>query len=370
MQYRFQVRYLPGKESTAADFLSWYPALQSSPAATNADLDEDLAEAVAAAVVASTEHEGYVLDEAAIRGAAADDPVHQLLLVKVLLASTQVAGGGLPTSLLRSEGPAGSHVIVYDLRNTHPITASRDTHHHTIPDDQHQVERLLHTVGCPRATVRLSSAQYTQSIGRAKAAVKSAKRIIRANTGSGGTFDTVRASLAILQYLNSPLQGINKSPAQLAAGRQLRDGVPTASWHLKVDMQWDRTLHSREIQMGEYGYSVALVADSKHRILPPLIPSTRVRVQNQASNMWDRAGVVVVMLPQYTVRLDRHVTLRNSGHLRLTTAAMGEAAPASQRETVPAPQGVPHTAPAPHQPSVAVRSATFTPHSLVGIENR
>ena len=52
---------------------------------------------------------------------------------------------------------------------------------------------------------RLSSAQYPQSNGRAETAVKTAKRIIKTNAGGGGTLDTDRASLALLQYLNTPL---------------------------------------------------------------------------------------------------------------------------------------------------------------------
>ncbi|KAG0729083.1 hypothetical protein GWK47_031084 [Chionoecetes opilio] len=45
------------------------------------------------------------------------------------------------------------------------------------------------------------------------------------NTDGGGSLDTDKASLAMLQYLNTPLRGVNRSPAQLAAGRHLRDGV-------------------------------------------------------------------------------------------------------------------------------------------------
>ena len=99
--------------------------------------------------------------------------------------------------------------------------------------------------------IRISSAHYPQSNGRAEATVKTAKRIIRDNTGPGGTLDCDRMSLALLQYLNTPLRNINRSPAQLATGRQLRDGVPTARQHLKVDCHWQYTLRERESKLTE-----------------------------------------------------------------------------------------------------------------------
>ncbi|KAK8387813.1 hypothetical protein O3P69_020024 [Scylla paramamosain] len=44
-----------------------YPALRSPTTDTDANLDEDLTEAVAAVVIATAEHEGHVLDESALR---------------------------------------------------------------------------------------------------------------------------------------------------------------------------------------------------------------------------------------------------------------------------------------------------------------
>ncbi|XP_064088671.1 uncharacterized protein K02A2.6-like [Macrobrachium nipponense] len=64
-------------------------------------------------------------------------------------------------------------------------------------------------------SVRLSSAQYLQSNGRAEAAVKVGKRIIMANTGSGGNLDTDKSSLAMLQYLNTPLRDGSSEMAYL-----------------------------------------------------------------------------------------------------------------------------------------------------------
>ena len=71
----------------------------------------------------------------------------------------------------------------------------------------------------------VASAHFPQSNGRAEAAVKSAKRLLRTNTGAGGRLDTNKASITLLQYLNTPLRGVNKSPAQLAMGMQLCDGI-------------------------------------------------------------------------------------------------------------------------------------------------
>lgn len=170
-------------------------------------------------------------------------------------------------------------------------------------------------------SVRMSSAHYPQSNGRAEAAVKTAKRLIMANTGEGGNLDTDRMALALLQYLNTPLKGGDKSPAQLAAGRHLRDGVPTARWHLMVDRRWGRALRRREVQMAENGE--AWTARGTPRRLPNIPIGTRVRVQDQASQRWDRTGVVVETKPyrQYAVRLDGsgRISTRNRKHLRPST---------------------------------------------------
>ena len=476
LQYRFQVKYLPGKRNAAADFLSRYPALRSPSTDTDAYLDEDLAEAVAAAVVATAGDEGHILDETVVRRFAADDPVYQLLLAKVLAgdwhqhksqevaclrpfygvrdrlavnqdlvtytfdqgcvrlvipeplrpqvtANLHAGHQGLDSMLRRARQCVYWPGMEGDLQHYRASCTSCETHAPSQPAEtlvitpppeypfqstvadmfQHegytymayadrltgwlelahfpsgatsqriktQLRRYFTRWGAPEqlstdggtnlaseemaeflknwgVAARLSSAQYPQSNGRAEAAVKTAKRIIKANTGSGGTLDTDKASLALLQYLNTPLREINKSPAQLAAGRQLRDGVPTARWHLKVDRHWGGMLRRREVQMGEAGDT--LMANSTPRRLPPIAPGTRVRVQNQASNVWDRTGLVVEALPyrQYTIRLDGsgRVSLRNRKHLRPTlTPALPEAtsgAPSTTSPPATPPPPLPH----------------------------
>ena len=66
-----------------------------------------------------------------------------------------------------------------------------------------------------------------------------------------GTLNTDKVSVALLQYHNTPLREINKSPAQLATGRQLRDGVPADKQHYKVNKNWCRTLHERELKLAK-----------------------------------------------------------------------------------------------------------------------
>ena len=103
----------------------------------------------------------------------------------------------------------------------------------------------------------------------------------------------VKISLALLQYLKTPLRGISRSPAQLATGRQLRDGVPSVKRKLEVDKFWGRTLRQRERQMASHHEGV--VADRNvTRSRAPLKPGDRVLVQDhQHGRRWNRAGTVI-----------------------------------------------------------------------------
>ena len=167
--------------------------------------------------------------------------------------------------------------------------------------------------------MRISSAYYPQSNGRAEAAVKTSKRLLMMNTGAGGSLDTDKFATALLQYLNTPLRDINKSPAQLAMGRQLRDGVPAARQHYRVDIHWRKALRDRELTLAKAHRSI-MVRDGAHRNLTTLHPGTKVRVQNQVNREWDRSGTVIEALEhrQYTIRLDGtgRLSRRNRVHLK------------------------------------------------------
>ena len=223
--------------------------------------------------------------------------------------------------------------------------------------------------------VRLSSAHYPQSNGRAEAAVKSAKRTLRDNTSGDGGLDNDRVSLALLQYLNTPLRGIDKSPALMATGRQLRDGVPTARSSLSVNNMWGHILRERERQVIRHCDRVQAERRGS-RPLPPIAPGCRVLVQNAPRGVWDRAGIVIEVRPnrQYLVRLEGsgRISLRNRIHLRPTTApASGGPDDPVWRPVIPSP---PPTAPpaldSPTSPPPTTPPAAHSPSPTGGRRGR
>ena len=186
-------------------------------------------------------------------------------------------------------------------------------------------------------STRVSSAYFAQSNGRAEAAVKTAKRVLMDNTGPGGSLDTDKVAVALLQYYNTPLRDVNRSPAQLATGRQLRDGVPADRKHYKININWRKTLRDRETQMAE-AHQNTVDKRKNNRTLPPIEVGKRVHVKNQATNKWDRSGTITEALNyrKYTVKMDGsgRLSKRNRVHLKLicedhTTTSAGPSNPAT-----------------------------------------
>jgi len=168
---------------------------------------------------------------------------------------------------------------------------------------------------------RLSSAHYSQSNGRAEAAVKSMKRILRGNLNSlTGEVDTHKAACAIMTHRNTPSRDTGLSPAEMIYGHRIRDHIPNKfrsrreEW-IKIPQNIDRTSPTENKQ-------------ESRRLLPPLSEGDRVMVQNQIGNKpkrWSKTGTILEVMPhrQYKVRLDgsSRVTLRNRRFLRKITPA-------------------------------------------------
>ncbi|MPC19613.1 hypothetical protein E2C01_012532 [Portunus trituberculatus] len=143
-----------------------------------------------------------------------------------------------------------------------------------------------------RIQLRISSACYPQSNSRAEVAVKSVKRLLCGNTAQNRSLDTDGVARAMMQCLNTPLQGSEVSLAQLLTEHQVQDAIP-------VDASLYKTAHN----------------------LKPLVPHQWTRIQNPGSDHWDRVGTILeITVPrQYLVRLNGsgRATIRNRRHLHL-----------------------------------------------------
>ena len=70
---------------------------------------------------------------------------------------------------------------------------------------------------------RLSSAHFPQSNGRAEAAVKSAKRLLRGHVTKSGSLNVDTFVLAIMAHRNTPDPVTGLSPAEVLYGHKLRN---------------------------------------------------------------------------------------------------------------------------------------------------
>ncbi len=167
---------------------------------------------------------------------------------------------------------------------------------------------------------RLSSAYYPKSNGRAEAAVKSMKRLIRGNTGPRGHIDTDKIAMALLQHRNTPLRGMEEAPSELALGRQLRDTVPLPRKRYQINPKWAHHLRVRESEMSKQNKISKEKHDMHAKELEELGVGDNVFCQDTRTNKWTKSGMVVESCgnQQYKVKMDGsgRLSLRNRKHLR------------------------------------------------------
>ena len=146
------------------------------------------------------------------------------------------------------------------------------------------------------------------------------------NTDRSGNLDNDKFARALLNYRNTPLKDIGRSPAQIVTGRQLRDHLPVNPSNYKPTREWLLLKEQRTLALAKR-YGRMEERWSEHtRELPKLPLGATVAVQNQHGNKpkrWDRTGVIVEILPhlQYKVKMDGSgdVSLRNRRFLRKIT---------------------------------------------------
>ena len=155
-----------------------------------------------------------------------------------------------------------------------------------------------------------SSPEYPQSNGKVENAVKTAKNLMKKSASTSSDFH-----LALLDWRNTPTEGMTSSPAQRMFGKRTRTLLPTSKKLLKPQLVTDvreRKLQRKEVQTHYYNQNV--------KELPSLIKGDVVRMKPQASDGkqgWTKAQVEQqVDVRSYAVRTeDGRLFRRNWRHL-------------------------------------------------------
>ena len=162
---------------------------------------------------------------------------------------------------------------------------------------------------------RLSSVAYPQSNGQAELAVKTAKRIVKGNTGSQGSLDNDNVARAILQYRNTPIQSISLSPAQLFVHRRLHDSIPSQPILYKPHPEWISVVQRRKEMLHHCNAKIVERYNRYTHNLPPLQAGDTVAIQSPINHRCNTTGKVISSLPdrQYQIRVNgsRRITLMN-----------------------------------------------------------
>ncbi|XP_063965835.1 uncharacterized protein K02A2.6-like [Lytechinus pictus] len=124
-----------------------------------------------------------------------------------------------------------------------------------------------------------SSPGYPKSNGKAESAVKIAKNLLRKSSD---------IHLALLQYRNTPLEGLDASPAQLLMGRRTRTPLPTNKRLLKPKTQQNINTKLKKQQEKQ-----KMFYDKTTHTLPNLVIGDVVRMRSTRNpKIWQKAIVV------------------------------------------------------------------------------
>ena len=152
----------------------------------------------------------------------------------------------------------------------------------------------------------VSSPTHAQSNGKAEAAVKNVKKLLKKCGSMNDQFWK-----GLLAIRNTPLLS-GKSPAELLLGRTLHDSLPRYPGPATLDNETkEKILDLKKKEKNTY--------DQHATLLPPLQPGTRVAIRSRVDSNWSLLGTVTEIRPNrtYAVLTDQGSTLtRNRRYLR------------------------------------------------------
>lgn len=155
-----------------------------------------------------------------------------------------------------------------------------------------------------------SSPGYPQSNGQVERTVQTVKNLLKKAEESGRD-----PYLSLLEYRNSPLESVKKSPAQLLMSRRLKSRLPTTTPLLQPEIQVNVAAGLRAKQKIQKQYY-----DVGSRVLPPLQKGEKARMQREGK--WSPVTIIAQhgTAPQsYLVQTpDGRIYRRNRRHLLKT----------------------------------------------------
>ena len=373
-QYDVEIRYKPGPEMHLADTLSrvYLPTDDQSPA----EAEVERINAVDFLPIS----EPQLLE---IQRVTAADPVLQSL-IQVILKGWPDRKENVPTELypyfnVRDEITAHDGVLFKGLRCLIPINLRpmiRERLHGADTGIESCLRRAREAVYWPGMTAEIKDhiakctvcaayqkeqpkeplishkTPYPQSNGKVESAIKTAKSLLKKSKAARSDIH-----LALLEWTNTPSEGLESFPAQRMFGRRTRTLIPTTSELLKPKIVEDvprKLLKRKQLQAKYYNISA-------HE-LPPLSKGEVVRVKpTDRSGQWYKALVEQqVDVRSYDVRTeDGRVFRRNRRHLRSSREPQAN-------NSKPLPTNMPAIAPpAPIAPVESAPAKTSNPQEVL-----
>ena len=149
--------------------------------------------------------------------------------------------------------------------------------------------------------------------------------------------------MALLNYRNTPSEGLDTSPAQRLMSRRTRTLLPTVSSLLHPEVPTDvKGKIEKKRQQAKFYY------DQKAKILPQIEVGQEVRVAPTRANQKWRPGTCTKALSDrsYLVAVDNHVIRRNRQALKISNPERNQVASQvklpAQPEKPTTPQDEPH----------------------------
>ena len=129
-------------------------------------------------------------------------------------------------------------------------------------------------------THRVSSAYHPHGNLWAELGVKTMKRLMQDNLGSGGSLETDSFARALLTYRNTPDRDTGRLPAQVVFGRVLRDFIPVKEGDYRLRKEWILTQQEWEKALARWHKASSKECARSAHALTPLALGTVVSVQN------------------------------------------------------------------------------------------